>query len=362
MSKVNVFITVDTEHSIGGAFRDRRLKPVSNERRIFYRVGRKDYGIALIMDIGERYGLPICFFLEILNKYYFGEEESRSVCQYILGRGHDVQLHLHPNYLNFTTPDPMKREFSDLMYNYPLEKQIEFLTDGRETLIKYGAPNVIAFRAGNFGADYNTLTALEKAGFLVDSSYNKTFLGGDCRLEKVLLCEDEENKDCRLKELDIYDAEKIENIWEFPITNFSELNFKGGRRYRHLDINGVSFAQMRRVLDEAVESGPRNITIVMHSFSFTNPADVQYRKILPRTVVIRRFEKLCRYLAEHNNKFQVLTFKDMSRATLDKMQGKSLHHLPKLDIVLSMGRVIEQAWDLLPKQGYLSCNENFIKQ
>ncbi len=346
MSKVNVFITVDTEHSIGGAFRDRNLKPVGNDRRIFYQVGKKDYGIARIMDIGERYGLPVCFFLEVLNKYYFGEEESRSVCQYILGRGHDVQLHLHPNYLNFTTPDPMKRQFSDMISDYPLEKQIEFLTDGRQTLMKYGAPNVIAFRAGNFGANHDTLTALEKTGFLVDSSYNKTFLGGDCRLNGI----------------DIDDAEKIGNIWEFPITNFSEPNFKGGMRYRPLDINGVSFAQMRRVLEEAVEKGPRHITILMHSFSFMNPADVQYKKILPRTVVIRRFEKLCRYLAEYSDKFQVLTFKDTSIATLDEMRGQSLHHLPKLDIALSMGRVIEQAWDLLPKQGYLSYNENFIKQ
>lgn len=346
MSKVNVFITVDTEHSIGGAFRDRNLKPVGNNRRIFYRVGKKDYGIELLMDIAEQYGLPVCFFLEILNKYYFKEEESRSVCQYILGRGHDVQLHLHPNYLNFTTPDPMKRQFSDMICDYPLEKQIGFLADGRETLIKYGAHNVIAFRAGNFGANHDTLIALEKTGFLIDSSYNKTFLG----------------RDCQLKALDIDDAEKIGNIWEFPITNFSEPDFKGSRRYRPMDINGVSFAQMRRVLEEAVEKGPRSITILMHSFSFMNPADVQYRKILPRTVVIRRFENLCRYLAEHSDKFQVMTFKDMNRATLDEMRGKSRHHLPKLDIALSMRRVIEQAWDLIPKQGYLSCDENFIKQ
>jgi hypothetical protein len=100
----------------------------------------------------------------------------------------------------------------------------------------------------------------------------------------------------------------------------------------------------------------------MHSFRFMNPADVQYKKILPRTIVIRRFEKLCRYLAEHSDKFQVLTFKDMNRATLDEMPGKSVHHLPKLDIALSMGRVIEQAWDLLPKQGYLIYNENSFKQ
>lgn len=333
MSKVNVFITVDTEHSIGGAFRDLNLKPVGNDRRIFYRSGNKDYGIGLIMDIAEKYGLPVCFFLEVLNKYYFGEEESRSVCRYIIGRGHDVQLHLHPNYLNFTTPDHRKRQFLDSIHSYPLEKQIEMLADGRNSLLEYGAKNLTAFRAGNFNADYNTLIALEKTGFLADTSYNRAFLGDSCKLTGI----------------EINDVERIRNIWEFPISNFSEPNLKGGRRYRHSDINGVSFYQLKQLLDEAVDKGPRNITILMHSFSFMNPSDVQYSKIHPRTVVIQRFEKLCRYLSENNDKFRVITFGDLDRHKLNDMQGKSVHHVPKLDISLSLLRIAEQAYDMLPK-------------
>ena len=50
MAKVNVFLTVDTEHSIGGAFSDPALQPVGNARRIFGRLGGKEYGIPLQMD------------------------------------------------------------------------------------------------------------------------------------------------------------------------------------------------------------------------------------------------------------------------------------------------------------------------
>lgn len=101
MPKVTVFITVDTEHSIGGAFSDPKLKPVGNEKRIFGKIGDKTYGIPLIMDIADADKIPTTFFVEVLNKHHFGEAETREVCKYILDRGHDVQLHLHPNYLTF---------------------------------------------------------------------------------------------------------------------------------------------------------------------------------------------------------------------------------------------------------------------
>ena len=36
--RINVFITVDTETSIGGAFKDRNLRPVGNVKRIWGKV------------------------------------------------------------------------------------------------------------------------------------------------------------------------------------------------------------------------------------------------------------------------------------------------------------------------------------
>lgn len=338
MSKVNVFITVDTEHSIGGAFRDPNLKPVGNDRRIFGRIGDKEYGIPLIMDIADRYGIPLTFFVEVLNKYYFGEEESRKVCKYIIDRGHDVQLHLHPNYLNFTLPDPTKRQFLDQMFSYPLERQIELIEDGKQTLIRHGIPSPIAFRAGNFGADRNTLRALAQSGFLVDASYSRTLLGTGCKLT----------------DFDLADVAFIENIWEFPVTSFFEMSCGGGGRLRPLDVNGISFAEMRKVLDQAPGNGPRNITILMHSFSFINPLGVQYQKVQLRKVVIRRFEKLCCYLAQNSHKFRVMSFGDLNTELLAEMGGKSSHHLPKLGPFLAIARKIEHTWDAFPGRKALS--------
>ena len=329
MAKVNVFITVDTEHSIGGAFRDPNLKPVGNEKRVFGKIGDTAYGIPLIMDIADLNKLPITFFVEVLNKYYFGEDETKKVYKYIIDRGHDIQLHLHPNYLNFTRSDPGKLYFNDNIYRYDLSKQIELIREGKELLTKYGIKPPIAFRAGNFAADNNTLIALKENGFLIDSSYNYCYLGNHRRINNI----------------EINDASMVEDIWEFPITNFKEFPFLGVHRTRPLDINGASFAEMKAALNFAKKHGPRNITIILHSFSFIKAYDVQYNRIKPRFHVIRRFEKLCRFLSENSQTFKVLTFGSLDKQELEKMCANPVHTFPKVPVYPSFLRYFEQLYD-----------------
>lgn len=329
MNNINVFITVDTEHSIGGAFRDSRFKPVGNEKRIYGGIGDRYYGIPLMMDIAERYGIRLTFFVEVLNKYYFGKDETREVCDSILKRNHDVQLHIHPNYLNFTLPDPRKMYYSDLIGNYSLSRQIELIEEAKETLVDFGSPNPIAFRAGCFGANLATLEALEKTGFLLDSSYNKAYLGSSCLLPDA----------------NINDLVFMEGIWEFPITNFIEHIPFRKRRLKPLDINGVSFEEMAFVLKKAKSEGPNNITIILHSFSFIKPYDVQYIKARPRSHVIQRFEKLCRFLADNDSSYHVRTFGSLNEHKLIDMKKQTIHTLLKMSPLLSLGRSLVQLND-----------------
>ena len=329
MSKVNVFITVDTEHSIGGAFQNPNLKPVGNEKRVFGRIGDTAYGIPLIMDIADSCRLPVTFFVEVLNKHYFGEDESRKVCRYIIERGHDVQLHLHPNYLNFTRSDPEKLYFNDNIYCYDLGKQLELIDEGKKLLIKYEASIPIAFRAGNFAADNNTLIVVKENGFLIDSSYNNCYLGNYCRIDN----------------LEINDAFMVEDILEFPVTNFQEFSSLRQKRTRPLDINGTSFAEIRAVLNYAKKYGSRNITIILHSFSFIKAYDAQYNKMKPRFRVIRRFEKLCRFLSENSQTFMVATFGSLDKQELEKMCSSPIHTFPKVPSHLSFLRYFEQLHD-----------------
>lgn len=330
MSKPIIFITVDTEHSIGGAFGDPKLKPVGNEKHVFGKIGTKYYGIPLIMDIAEACDLTLTFFVEVLSTCYFGEAESRSVCEYILGRGHDIQLHIHPNYLNFLTADPMKQSYSDLMGNYEFHEQIDFIKMGMDILDRNGTPRPIAFRAGCFGANAQTLRALIENGILIDSSYNQAYLGKSCLFD-----------DRKMNDLNCLDG-----IWEFPITNFVECSKVRSKRYMPLDINGVSDREIIYVLNWAKQNGVQYITLIMHSFSFVKPYDVQYQKMNPRYYVIERFRKICNYLKKHSDTYEVKTFGVFDKGKLKQLQGKSDNDFPQVPPSLSILRGFQQLRDV----------------
>jgi hypothetical protein len=238
---------------------------------------------------------------------------------------------LHPNYLNFTLNNPLEKTYSDLIGTYRLDKQIELIKEGIEILIRNGVSRPIAFRAGCFGANEETLRALKTVGLLIDSSYNRAYIGDTCLL----------------KDQGINDMAHLQGIWEFPITNFVESTRLRAKRYKPMDINGVSFQEMKSVLNQAKEGGLHNIAIILHSFSFLKPYDVQYSKVRPRGNVIQRFKKLCQFLQENARLFEVRTFSSLHKEELTKIYQQSSHIFPHVSPMLSIMRGIQQLKDAL---------------
>lgn len=327
---VNVFLTVDVECSIGGAFANPSLKPVGSAKRVFGRFNGQEYGIPLMMDIAERYNLSLVFFVEAFHQHFFGPDGAREVVEVILEREHDLQLHLHPNYLNFTLPRPQDLQFSDLCGRYSLEQQIEMIAEAQQMLVDCGAPVPIGFRAGSFGANTDTLKALAANAFLIDSSYNQAYVSSTCLLPNWGL----------------NDLNEWEGLFEFPVSQFIERTGLRCSRYMPLDINGVSFEEMRYVLNASRRgNGPRNLTIILHSFSFLKPYDVQYRRVRPRYNVIRRFEKLCRFLAENERDFDVRKLCELTESELLGMMPSRCDRVPVMPAYWSLARFGGQLYD-----------------
>ena len=133
--KLRVYITIDTETSMGGAWRDPRNSPVPLDRTVFGEVGSVPYGIPLIMDILEEHGFRGTFFTEVFCAYNVGYPEVERVFRSISERGHDAQLHLHPVqrfYRDFLAGGP-KRE-ADLMFELPEEEQRTLIEEQRSIL------------------------------------------------------------------------------------------------------------------------------------------------------------------------------------------------------------------------------------
>ncbi len=103
-----------------------------------------EYGIGLIADICERYGMKATFFLDVYEHSYYGQHALKAVATYLDRRGHDVQLHTHPAWYqdkrDLLQIRQMKRERSCFspdkywMNLNTLEEQIEILMHGKELL------------------------------------------------------------------------------------------------------------------------------------------------------------------------------------------------------------------------------------
>src|SRR5205814_1904059 len=171
----------------------------------------------------------------------------------ILGRGHDVQLHLHPSLRRARWLSRGEPPLGDDMADYDAGEQARLLREGLALLEGAGVPRgrVVAFRAGNFAADDRTWEAMAAVGLSLDSSYNPCYLSRGCRLESASAAPG----------LFATGA----GVWELPITCFAQAG-PPPRSYRHLQIGAVSAAEMIDCLEQSRRLGIADVTILMHPF------------------------------------------------------------------------------------------------
>ena len=153
--RTNVYLTVDTEHSMGGAWANAALHPIPTERRIFCRIAGKDHGIGwLCEELGKR-NFRATFFAEMFGSLVFGKDDTRAWCQYLLQRGQDVQLHTHLNFyyyaLQQSSPEVTAARTDDIA-SLPSATRAELLEQACELFYDATGYRPTAFRAGNWRA------------------------------------------------------------------------------------------------------------------------------------------------------------------------------------------------------------------
>lgn len=268
-----VLFTTDTEFS----FRLHKWgkDPIENFRiAIMGEVPDGAWGIGHQMQRLNAHGLKGVFFVEALSSELFGIDLLKRVVDPILTNGHEVQLHLHTEWLNWIEKDVVGARRGGNIADFDLSDQRRLLEIGVEALTRAGAPTPIAFRAGNFGANNDTLKALRSLGIRYDSSYHKPYLGKACRIDTALplACPTE-----------------LEGLIEVPPTYFKD--FPGG--CRPLQIAAASSAELRAVTRQSMARRLPTMVVVSHSFELIDLARVCSNRLL-----VRRFDEYCAALQQ----------------------------------------------------------------
>jgi hypothetical protein len=286
-----VFLTVDTEfawrhHAAGLAIDDiyaRSLEPA---------------GVGLSYQLAElaRHELKACFFVDPMPALLYGLAPVRRMVETILAAGQEVQLHLHPNWIGARLGDGGAAHGRFQLYDHSLAEQIDLLVRATDLIVEAGAPKPIAFRAGNYAANDDTLTALATLGFSYDSSHN----GSEAPLTSRISLSPHQIAPIRHSE---------GALIEVPVTVIEDTPGK----VRTFQLCALSAGESYDALEHAAVSHHAAVTIVSHGFELANR-----RGTRANAVHVRRFQALCAILAEMRDVLPTYHFADRPPLTLDR--------------------------------------------
>jgi hypothetical protein len=269
-----LMITVDVE-----AF-PRRAEKDHVERLIWGRYPDGSGGIGEMMSIADKYGVKLVMFLDYVEEYLWGEQIVE-VAREIHARGHDLQLHSHPE--NF--PDSFWEERGIPRLKVPgnatdeqADAMMQFLCE-RQLHATGVAP--IAYRGGGYRYGPATVRAMGRHGVRLNSSYVAT----------------SDNQLFNAGRLPQY---KWDNgCMEVPVSCMTL--YSSQEKFYHLNFNHSSCSDLRRMM-MSLEAFYRQMgdaaiaVMVMHSWSFSKEMENgHFSRPLPE--YLERFEQFLRAIA-----------------------------------------------------------------
>lgn len=317
MNLLKVFITVDTE-AWPLAATPQKLVAADYERDYYGVTPQGDFGALFQAEVLRNNGLRGVFFVETLSTYISGIEPLRPLVQELRGRGHEVGLHTHAEWCR-RDPSLIGPSSGDLMRHYSEERQATLIAKALQPLHACGVADVRSFRAGGYGANLDTLKALARNNIRFDSSYNYCWLGQTCGIET---------------DAPLLQPKVLEDIHEYPVTFFRD--WPG--HFRHAEICACSSAELEHMLLGAYRRKWHALVIVSHSFECIHRDPLKPR---PNRLVVRRFERLCEFLARNPDKFVTATFHDEGLRRMPAMNGSQPIE-GRLRYTFFRG--VEQAW------------------
>lgn len=324
--KTKVFITIDTEFSIGGAFSD----PIHNRpvgaQSVLCEIDGKSQGLSFLLDTFATFGVVATFFVEALNIHYFGDPPMRDLALRIKAAGHDVQLHLHPVWTYFKDPNWMTRLKSapphDPMYGRTLDELNQFLADGLASFERWGLERPVALRTGGLMVDRTVYQAMEATGIRVGSNVGLAVYWPDDPA------------------LHLFSGiHRIGSVVEACVTTYADLALGKYAHYKTLTITGSSWREIKTLLLRAHRSQVKSIVILTHPFEYVKYKSVDFSGLFPNWVNQRRLIRLCEFLQDHSDWFEVTTMAQLASASrMELSADNTILKVPMLHAIERMAQ------------------------
>ena len=234
-----VIVTIDTE---GHAGKD----PIRH--LIMGETATGDFGgIPLLMDIFDEYEVKGLFFVDFAEAFDYGKSKIEDVVRYIVSRGHDVGVHIHPDHMTTT-----KKQF---LFEYDYDEQLDIIRRCTDLYREIIGRDPVAFRAGKYGANRQTLEILAELGYAADFSqfygYNKW-----CHIDPPVTG----NESIRLDN----------GLIEIPVMSYNHFFPCLFSRYDKFDIDSTR-VEHQYLLNRLIKQDEINIIVMfVHSFSLLN--------------------------------------------------------------------------------------------
>src|SRR3546814_1564383 len=90
------------------------------------------------MDMLERHGLTGVFFVDPMPALVYGPKIIAEIVRPIVARGHEVQLHIHTEWLRFARFNPAGKLTGRNIGDFPLSAQKKLIGLARDILVSAG--------------------------------------------------------------------------------------------------------------------------------------------------------------------------------------------------------------------------------
>lgn len=304
--RTKVFITIDTEFSIGGAFVDPLDKSPIGAQNVLCEVNGRSEGLGFMLETFQAHDIRATFFTEALQTAFFGDRPMAELVQRIATAGHDLQLHLHPVWTYFDRPNWQqhlaREQPTDNMHGRSVAQLASWMQRGINTFARWGLPAPVALRTGNLMVDRNVYRAMRQVGLKVASNVARAVFEPD---EPALRFN--------------AGVHAVEGVTELPVLNYTGLRFGSRLERKSLTITGSSISEATCLLERASASGSPAVVLLTHCHEFVKGdmrTDLKANRLNQRRLVA-----LCRFLRDAGDRFEVTTMDRMASARDDEVAG-----------------------------------------